>query len=339
MNDQWLALLLADPSPCLRYLVLVELLGISSDDAEVVELESLRSEDHIIEETVALQRDDGSWVDPDTPAMLLRLGLLGFDSKHPFVERGAEYLFSKQLEDGSWPIPTATVYDGKERTGYDMIPLQTALPLCGLCACGYADDPRCEKAFRWLLDKRLPDGLWPTGISSGVFGYVAGYRRMPHSKWGCRSNTTGCLIALSMHPRLKNGSEAAEALDKLLARETREQLTLGYQTARTLGFEPTRGFFTRFALFDPGLILDLSARIGATTNDDRIANLVDFVTSARGSYGLWEYERRPQASRWVSFSMLKSLAAIERNDGGDGYWLSHEPRTPFQAYLRPRKRW
>ena len=343
MTDKWLALILSDPSPCLRYLVLTELLEIDENDDEVVELKRLRSEDPIITEAFALQQDDGSWRGPDTAAMLLRLGFLGFGPECEAVAKGAEYLFSKQRKDGSWAIPSATVYDGKERAGYDLIPLQTALPLYGLCACGFASDSRIEKSFSWLLDARLPDGVWPTGKSEGVYGYVAGYRRMPHSRWGCRSNTTGSLLALSMHPELSTSSDSQRALDMLLARETREHATLGFQTARTLGYEPTRGFFTRFALFDPGLILELSARIGATTDDERIADLIESISTSRGRFGLWEYESRPQASRWITYALLNALAAIDRNiggdGGGDGDWLGLEPRTPFQAYLRPRKRW
>jgi hypothetical protein len=44
-----------------------------------------------------------------------------------------------------------------------MVPLQTALPLRALAMCGYATDPRAERAYAWLLAQRLEDGAWPTG--------------------------------------------------------------------------------------------------------------------------------------------------------------------------------
>ena len=59
-----------------------------------------------------------------------------------------------------------------------MIPLQTALPLRGLAAVGAAEEPFCERAYEWLLAQRLEDGAWPSGLASGVHGYVAGYRRL-----------------------------------------------------------------------------------------------------------------------------------------------------------------
>jgi hypothetical protein len=215
-----------------------------------------------------------------------------------------------------------------------MVPLQTAIPLRGLAACGCAADPRAERAYEWLLDKRLEDGAWPTGIASGVYGYVAGYRRLAHSQWGCRSNTTGSLICLSLHPTRRAGAAARRALDLLLGRETRETLPLGFEVARTIGAEPVRGFFTLFARFDLGLVVDLCWRVGATLEDERVVDLVEFVRDLQGYYGLWEYAARPQASRWVTFDLLRSLSRLDES----GVWLSAEPRTPFQPYPSRQKR-
>ena len=38
----------------------------------------------------------------------------------------------------------------------------------GLAAAGYAEDPRAERAYEWLLGQRLDDGAWPTGRASGA---------------------------------------------------------------------------------------------------------------------------------------------------------------------------
>jgi hypothetical protein len=214
-----------------------------------------------------------------------------------------------------------------------MVPLQTAIPLRALAACGYSIDPRAERSYEWLLAKRLPDGAWPTGIAGagargGVYGYVAGYRRLAHSRWGCRSNTTGSLICLALHDERRAGPEARRALDLLLGRETRERQPLGFEVARLIGAEPVRGFFTFFARFDLALVLDLCWRVGATLEDERVAALAQFVWELQGPYGLWDHPARPQASRWVTFDLLRSLSRLDK--AGD--WLSAEPRTPFQAY-------
>lgn len=371
----WIALLLADPSPLLRLQVLRNLLGRPQDDDEVIELQQLAPADPLVQNILMNQQTDGSWNSrsSDDPAasttvlatalMLMRLGYLGLDSTVPEIQRGAEFLFSRQLADGSWPLPrtqeegtdagetaggTATSKTVTSRTtasgsdsrdSYTLIPLQTALPLRGLAACGYAADPRAEHAYDWLLDQRLPDGAWPTGLAAGgVNGYVAGYRRLPHSRWGCRSNTTAALICLALHPERRHGDEARRALDLLLGRETRDEFALGYEVARMIGAEPAHGFFTFHARFDLALLLRLCGLIGISSDDNRVASLVDFVRSLQGNYGLWHYNQKPQATRWLTCDLLQSLALLE-NSSDSGNWISLEPRTPFQTYLRKKKRY
>lgn len=349
----YVSLLLADPSPCLRLLVLRELMGRTDDDREVQELIGLREQDPLVMDLLKHQQEDGSWRADDriwqggarraTSLALMRLGYLGFggdlDCSHPAVRRGAEFLFSMQQDDGSWAIPRGGDEGGGgtadgEQAGYSMVPLQTAIPLRGLAACGYAMDPRAERAYDWLLAQRLEDGAWPTGIASGVYGYVAGYRRLAHSRWGCRSNTTGSLLCLALHPERRHGAEARRALDLLLGRETREVQNVGLEVARLIGAEPVRGFLTFFARFDLALLLELCWRIGATLQDERVADLVAFVRGLQGEYGLWTYAASPQASRWVTYDLLRSLSRLD----AEGGWLSTEPRTPFQPYPSIRKR-
>jgi hypothetical protein len=346
----WAALLLADPSPCLRLLVLCDLLERSIDDKEVRELAGLREQDPLVADLLALQQPDGSWERVDaqlqlgplraTAVALSRLGYLGFGSDCLAVRRGAEFLLSRQQSDGSWSLAETRsgVIDGhlieEGDEGYSMMPLQTALPLQGLAACGYATDPRAERAYEWLLAQRLEDGAWPTGIASGNYGYVGGYRRLAHSRWGCRSNTTGALICLAHHPERRTGAEARRALDLLLGRETRERQNLGFEVARLIGVERARGFLTYYARFDLALVLGLCSRVGFSRDDPRVADLVEFVREQQGSYGMWEYVPRPQVSRWVSFDLLRSLSRLD----GSGDWVGLEPRTPFQAYTRKARR-
>ncbi len=354
----WVPLLLADPSPCLRWLVLTQLLARGEDDPEVEELRAWRASDPLVMGLAASQDEDGAWRTGsfaaswgDDPVRLTgfglaRLGFLGFRPDFLPVRRGAEYLFSQQRQDGSWPLWTGQL-DGESledgapggkrsavvNEGYSMIPLQTAFPLRGLAACGYATDPRAERAYEWLLAQRLPDGAWPTGVAAGQYGGVGGYRRLAHSRWGCRSNTTGALLCLALHPERSESPEARRALDLLLGRETHEKHVFGFEVSRLLGTEPARGKLTFFARYDLALVLGLCASAGFSTEDERVAGLVEFVTSIQGPYGLWEYPPQPQTARWVTYDVLRSLRQLE--SGTD--WLSLEPRTPFRAYYRIRR--
>ena len=348
----WPALLLSDPSPCLRWLVLRHLFGYDDTHPEVQELSLLREGDPILAEILSYQERDGSWKTGElseirfgnspilaTGFALTRLGFLGFDRRHPAVQKGVAYLFSQQRSDGSWPMPEETDSDpqesfsgGEETTS--ICPLQTALPLRGLAACGYAEEPQSEQAYEWLLEQRLDDGAWPTGIVSGVYRYVAGYRRLAHSRWGCRSNTTAALICLALHPQHRKGLEARRALDLLLGRETYEESNLGFEVARLAGAEQPRGFLTFFARYDLALILSLCSQVGASLEDERVAEMANFVRSRQGPYGLWQFAPRPQVSRWVTFNILYTLSRLDENEG----WLSQEPRTPFQPYPKRKRR-
>lgn len=349
----WIPLLLTEPSPCLRWLVLRELLHFPKDHPEVVELNNSRMTDPSIIDLLALQGKDGSWAPGSiitgkvggnrilaTGFALTRLGYLGFNREFPPVERGATYLFNQQLSDGSWPLSEEQgLTDGSSELPkserYSMIPLQTAFPLRGLAACGYLFDTNIDKAFDWLLKQRLPDGAWPTGVAANVFGYVGGYRRLAHSRWGCRSNTTGALICLAFHPEKSHSPEAKKALDHLLSRETREVQNIGLEVARLIGAEPAHGFISYFGRFDLALLLDLCSRVGGSTSDQRISDIADFLLNLRNRQGIWEYPTRPHISRWVTFDLLRSISRIEINVD----WIDSEPRTPFQPYPKRIRRY
>ncbi len=341
----WVSLLLTDPSPNLRLLVLRELLHHSSDDEEVRELEALRKQDPIVQELLSLQNTDGSWRSRDgsvdiwfgirtTTQALLRLGYLGFGPEYQAVRLGAEYIFSHQLKDGSWPIPQIRIENEMIDT-YSMIPLQTGMPLRGLAAAGYATDSRAEQAYEWLLEQRLPDGGWPSGVKAGQTVFPAGYRRLPHSQYGCRSNTSFAVSALALHPQRRTDPEAQRGLDLLLAQDTLQASSLGYEVARIIGVERDRGFITHFARYDAAFILDLCWRIGASLEDTRVADIVDFIKGLQGQYGLWEYKSHSEVSRWLSFDLLRSLSLIDEETD----WISLEPRTPFQPYPKHLRRY
>jgi hypothetical protein len=120
----------------------------------------------------------------------------------------------------------------------------------------------------------------------------------------------------------------------LLGRESKEAHTLGYEVTRLIGAEQTRGFMTYYAKFDLAMVLELCWRIGATTEDARVNDIVTFVEAQQGLYGLWDAPK-PQASRWLTCDLLQSLSQLEPS----GDWVSLEPRTPFQTYPKKQQRY
>ena len=342
--------LLVDPSPSLRLLVLRDLLGRPDDDAEIMDLTELQASDPYINRFLALQNEDGSFRGGEggggilgsirlTAQALMGLGYFGLGPGNPAVIRAAEFIFAQQNPDGGFPLVTqGAVMDGgqlDEDVKYHMIPLQTALPLLGLAWAGFATDPRAEWAYDWLLKEELKGGGWPSGRHADQYVFAGGYRRLAHSKFGCRTNTTAAVSALALHPTRRTSESARRGLDLLLAHGHQQAQNLGFEVARIIGVEPPRGAFTYFKRYDVAQILDLSWRIGAGLEDQRVAAYVDFVTELRGPYGLWEYSRHPEVSRWVTFDLLRSLSKLDQESG----WFSMEPRTPFQAYPKRQKRY
>jgi hypothetical protein len=341
----WIPLLLADPSPTLRLLVLRDLLGRPPDDPEVLELFALRQSDALIRDLLSLQQPDGSWRDREgasgawrhiriTAQALLGLAYFGHGPEYPAVERGALYLFSHQQPDGSWPLPRVKA-EREFHGSYSTISLQTSIPLRALAAAGYAADPRSERAYEWLLACRLPDGAWHSGVKADQNVFPAGYRRLAHSRYGCRTNTSFALSALAFHPERRHGKAARGALDLLLAQQVRQTHGLGYEVARAIGLERARGFFTYFARYDAAFMLDLCWRVGASLEDERVAALVDTVTRLQGPNGLWTFPPRPAASRWLTFDLLRSLSRIDQESD----WVSLQPRTAFQPYPKQQRRY
>ncbi len=110
---------------------------------------------------------------------------------------------------------------------------------------------------------------------------------------------------------------------------------MGFNIARFIGVEPSKGFFSYFAYHDLALVADLVWKIGGGLQDKRIANLVDFIKNTQGPLGLWEYSRSPVVTHWLTFSLLRSLARIEHNKE----WVNMEPPVAFRQYKKTKRRY
>jgi hypothetical protein len=316
-------LLLADSSPSLRHRVLTELLDVPPGDPEAADL-ARRREPELAGALAAAGAGDAdlrvlTWA-------LCRAAYLGFDRRSRQVAAVAEAIFERQKRDGSFPL--AAFRRGTEDRRYSMMPLQTALPLRGLAAAGYATDERAERAYDWLLAQRQDDGAWPVGVASGQPGYIAGYRRLPGST-GCRVTTEASIAALTLHPERRHSPDTRRALDLLLQRETRDEWALGSEVERLTGTGVVPGFITAYARFDLGFVLELATRAGAGPDDPRAAAIDAFLESKRGPAGLWEHPTRPDLSRWLTFDLLLNLRRLESGD-----WSGTAPSLPFRGTSR-----
>jgi hypothetical protein len=132
------------------------------------------------------QRDDGSWiygnkksktqyplVDYDQLETFRNLGFLvekyGFHRGHPAIARAADFLFARQTDEG----------DFRGIYGTEYVPSYSPAIMELLIKAGYADDPRMEKGFRWLLSMRQDDGGWAAPMRTrGISNTITYWREM-----------------------------------------------------------------------------------------------------------------------------------------------------------------
>lgn len=312
MIKNQIPLLLSSPSACLRYLVHKELLFIDDSDDEVRKLNELRFNDPILKTILSLQNADGSFKRGEytstssdviaTSVALVKLSFLGFDNTFKFVNKAIEFLLSTQNNDGSWSLPATKEQD----VAYDMIPLQTAIPLWGLAAVGFSCHKNSEKAYDWLAERQLSDGTWPTGIAQGNYGYIAQYRKLPDSIYGCRVNTTACLLPFSLHPERKSQAQTIKGIDRVLNYSKFNKGSFGYFIARFVNAEPSKGFFTFFENHDVALFFQILRQVNIVKSDDRVAKLFNKIFSLQNENDLWIYDSFPLVSHWLTYDLIKS---------------------------------
>lgn len=341
------ALLYGDPSPSLRWRAAVELDGAAEDDREV---KAWRAEIDRSPQVRALLERLAATADPKAAGYLLcQLAYLGH--RGPELADAVEAIFASQQPDGSWPVRTGgeepPQRGGKPPNppsrppaeGPRFITMQTVVPLRGIAAAGFATDPRAERGYDWLLSQRHLDGSWPAGPKADLGGpgrpapAEREYRRLTRGE-GCRSATTGAVACLALHPQRRRSDAARIGVDHLLARETRDEAALGWEVSRLVGLERAMGGITFYVTFDLAFLLDLASRCGVSPQDRRVRDLIAYLESLRGRYGLWEHHAHPQLSRWLTFDLESSLRRI-----ADGDWIGNEASASFTPYQRGRRRY
>ena len=83
------------------------------------------------------------------------------DPADPAIRRGAEWLRSRQREDGGWGEDNLTYFDPSiAGTGARSTAFQTAWALLGLIEAGEGDSEAVRRGVYFLLGRQEPDGWW-----------------------------------------------------------------------------------------------------------------------------------------------------------------------------------
>jgi len=279
--------LLDSGNPAIVYFVRRELL-----DERVPSAETLWDLPHAAK-LFRRQQADGTWKYPGGQERIRgredynqietyrNLGFLvelhGCTRKHPGIARAAESLFAHQTADG----------DFRGIYGSQYTPNYTAGIMERLVKAGYANDPRIEKGFQWLLTIRQHDGGWAIPLRThGIKLDVEALHRPavePDRTRPFSHMVTGVVLrAFAAHPKWKK-SPAAKTAGALLAGSIFKR-----------DHYPDRGtpaYWTRFTF--PFWFTDLLSAadslslLGFSMDHPQVADAVRWFVDRQEKTGLW----------------------------------------------------
>lgn len=268
------------------------------------------------------QLSDGSWSrsgEKKHPAVNYRLietwrqfrflvEQYGFTREHPQARQAAEFLFSCQTDEGDIRGFLANQY----ATYY------TGATMALLIQAGYANDPRIDKGFRWLLAMRQSDQGWTIPILTYKFDRATQYRltsqfaepvEPDRAKPFSHNWTSMVLRAFAAHPIYRDSKAARAAADLLKSRLFQPDSYTSYQAA---------SYWVRFEypFWWNNLVaaLDSLTLIGLSKDDQQIRQAVSWLCDHQEKGGLWKVsyakpkEKEKETAKAQEMKLWVSLA-------------------------------
>ena len=205
-----------------------------------------------------------------------------FTREYPQAERAAEYLFSCQTEDGDIRGILANQY----------APYYTGAIMALLIKAGYANDPRIEKGFDWLLAMRQDDQGWTIPLITHKFDRDIQYRLTseyakpvePDRAKPFSHNWTGMVLrAFAVHKDYRNSQAASVAANLLKSRFFQPDCYSSYRDA---------SYWVRFEypFWWNNLVsaLDSISLIGVSKADQQIDRALNWLVDHQEENGLWK---------------------------------------------------
>jgi hypothetical protein len=267
---------------------------------------------------VRRQQKDGSWKYPggkpdvrsrenynqiETYRMLGELvEKYGFNNAHPAIQGAAKFLLGFQSEEG----------DFRGIYGNQYTPNYTAGIMELLIKAGYQEDPRIEKAFRWLLSIRQNDGGWAIPFRTKGFKLdvisMNGKTVQPDTSKPFSHLVTGVVLrAFAAHKNYRKSNEALDAGKLLASRVFKKD---PYPDRNTIDF--WAGFTFPFWFTDLLSALDSLSLLGFTTDDPQVRKGVKWLLSKQQRTGLWNLTMLKGKDKEISLWMCLAICRVIR---------------------------
>lgn len=208
--------------------------------------------------------------------------MYAFTRQHPGAKLAAEFLFSCQTQEGDFRGFLANQY----ATYY------TGAILSLLVQAGYADDPRVDQCFQWLLGMRQADQGWSVPMITHKLDRATQYRLSseyveplePDRSRPFSIYATGMILrAFAAHPAYRNSPAALIAGNLLKSSFFQEHAYTSYHSAE---------YWVRFEypFWWNNLVsaMDSLSRLGLTRDDPQIQLALDWFKDHQEPGGLWK---------------------------------------------------
>jgi hypothetical protein len=313
-------------NPGVRFFVLRDLLGISSDDPQVRAARARIMREGPVPIILEAQHPDGYWSRPGgghspsyriTVWQIIFLAELGADPSDARVQQGYEYLLSHSVAiNGGFamshkPVPSSVVH------------CLNGDPLAALLTLGYADDQRVQTALDWQVGAITGEGqicYYKSGTSGP--GFACAYNQRQSCAWGA----TKALKALGSLPLDRRTSLVESAIEMgvefLLSRDL---AVADYPYTERVN---STWFKFGFPLSYRSDVLETTAALVnlGYGNDPRLHNARQFILSKQDHQGRWKLEKtlngkmwsdievQGKPSKWVTSRALQALKPIAYTD-------------------------
>jgi hypothetical protein len=321
-----------EANPGVRYFALVELLGRSLNDPEVVAARRATMTTGPVRVILEAQAPDGYWSEPgpgylpkyrSTVWQITFLAQLGADGLDPRVRAGCEYLLEHAREpNGAFSMNaklTGRIHCLQGNLGTALIDL------------GWLGDPRLESALDWLARSVTGAGLAPAGDRQAPVRYYRsgnsgpGFLCSANGHQPCAWGAVKAMLALSRVPLERRTTPMKDAIEQglafLLGRDPAvADYPMGYST------KPSQSWF-RFG-YPIGYVTDVLQNLEVLTAlgcgaDPRLGPAVDLILSQQDGDGRWsmrysyngkmwaDVEQKGQPGKWVTLRALRVLKRVD----------------------------
>jgi hypothetical protein len=323
ISDDTLNWLLEDENPSVKYFTLLDLVGKSINEKDVLTAKEQIMKTGAVPRILAQQEPGGYWGTPSdfyvrskykgTVWNLIILAELGADRQDSRIKKTCEFILKKSQDSRSGGFSyESTVNNGGAPS--KVLPCLTGNMVWSLFRFGYFDDPRVQKAIQWITKyQRFDDGEqdlpkdWPYKTHKACFG-----------KHSCHMGVVKTLKALAALPIKKRTPDVYNTINKAV-----EYLLIHhiYKRSHDLSKKSKPGWlrlgFPLMYQTDILEILGILAHLDVT--DERMQDAIDILISKQDEQGRWilehtfngrfitNIETKGRPSKWITLNAMRVL--------------------------------